>query len=88
MRAFKESSGSFFDELKKRSKQSKAYTSHQLIGLEIAVILRDWKHRGLYIKLAKEHDAIKLLSAAKSIAENKNIKNAGAYFMKIIRDIK
>jgi hypothetical protein len=76
----------YLDELRKRARESRVYSKHQLVGLEIAQILCDEEHKSLYIKLAKEHDSDKLLRLAKSIAERKNIKNKGAYFMKLLYD--
>lgn len=70
--------------LKERSRTSRAYHAHQLIGYEIAVLLRDLAHKSLYIKLAKTADPERLLAVAKSIAENPRITNRGAYFMKIV----
>ncbi len=75
------SGNDYLKELKKRAKKSHVYKEYQLDGLEIAQILHDEKHKSLYIKLAKEHDAQKLRRIAKEIAENKNIRNKGAYFM-------
>ncbi len=86
MEPISNSSSSYFDELKKRSTESKVYSQHQLLGLEIAVILRDWKHKALYIKLAKEYNPVQLLSIAKDIAEKRNVQNAGAYFMKVLKE--
>jgi len=54
----------------------------------IAEILHDDKHKALYIKLAKERNQNKLLELAKGIAERPNIKNKGAYFMKMVQVIK
>jgi len=70
--------------LKKRAKESKVYTSHQLTGLLLAEILKDEGHKSLYIKLAKEHGSDKLIKLAKSVAERKNVKNMGAYFMRLL----
>lgn len=72
-------------ELGKRSKESHVYKPHQLTGLEIANILEDWSHKSLYIKLAKTYGD-RLLPIAKSVAERKNVKNKGAYFMKIYKE--
>lgn len=85
MRAFKEDGQNYFEELKKRSQKSKVYTSYQLTGLEIANILEDWKHKSLYIKLAKKHGDQKLRELAKRVAEKKNIQNKGAYFMRVLK---
>lgn len=70
--------------LKKKAKESRVYQKHQLVGLQIAEILNDNRHKALYIKLAKEKDQDKLIGLARSVAERKNIKNLGAYFMRII----
>ena len=43
----------------------------------------DERHKALYIKLAKENDAERLLALAKDIAERKNVQNKGAYFMRV-----
>lgn len=78
----------YFEELKKRAKESHVYRKYQLFGLEIAEILEDKKHKSLYIKLAKENNPEALLSLAKTIAQNKNIANRGAYFMKVLSEEK
>jgi hypothetical protein len=69
--------------LQKRAKQSKVYSSHQMIGLMIAEALEDREHKALYIKLAKNEDSDKLLKLAKSVAEKKDVRNKGAYFMRV-----
>lgn len=74
----------YFAELTKRSRKSRAYVKHQLVGLEIADILGDREHKSLYIKLAKQLDGAELLRIAKSVAEKKDVSNRGAYFMRII----
>ncbi len=71
--------------LKERAQNTRVTTSHQLIGLSIATTLRDMEHRALYIKLAKEGNPDYLLSLAKSIAEKPDIKNHGAYFMRLVK---
>ncbi len=76
----------YIAELKRRAKESHVYRSYQLIGLEIADILHDRPHKALYIKLAKEKDPRRLLAAAKDVAERKEVKNKGAYFMKVIME--
>ena len=55
-----------------------------MIGLMLAEMLNDEKHKALYIKLAKEHDHEKLLTTARSVAERINVKNKGAYFMGVL----
>ncbi len=78
-------SGKYLAELKKRAKDSHVHREFQLIGLEIADILKDRSHKSLYIKLAKNnprpHD---LLAIAKEVAEKKDVKRKGAYFMAVI----
>lgn len=74
----------YFEKLKKRAQGSKIYRKYQLIGLEIAKILKDKKHKSLYIKLAKEKNGEVLIRLAKKISENKRIKNPAAYFTTIV----
>ena len=76
----------YMEELKRRGEESHIYRKYQLTGLQIADILEDRKHKALYIKLAKEQDPEKLLAIAKGIAENKNVRNKGAYFMIVLKD--
>lgn len=78
----------YFEELKKRAKESRVYKQYQLIGLEIADILDDRKHKALYIKLAKENNPEHLVALAKSVAERGLVKNKGAYFMKVLTEEK
>ena len=70
--------------LKDRAAESRVYRKYQLTGLEIASILHDEKHKALYIKLAKERKGDELLRLAKDVAERKNVKNKGAYFMRLL----
>ncbi len=74
----------YIQELKRRSSESRVYSEHQLIGLLIAEALGDEKHKSLYMRLAKKHDADRLLKLAKDVADRENIENKGAYFMKIV----
>lgn len=74
----------YLENLKKRGRESKVYQKHQLIGLEVAQILGDERHKSLYIKLAKENNPQILLELAKRISDKKDVKNRGAYFMKIL----
>ena len=84
MKELKTTSREYAELLKARAGTSRAYHSHQLIGLEIAVLLRDMGHKSLYIKLVKEHGAERLLELATSIAQNPRVTNRGAYFMKVM----
>ncbi len=78
------SGAAYLKKLKQRSKESHVYRKYQLIGLEISQILNDERHKTLYIKLAKEQNGDRLLSLAKDVAERKNVKSKGAYFMSLI----
>lgn len=78
----------YLTKLKRRTKEGRVTRQFQLIGLEIATILKDLKHKALYIKLAKEHDPEKLLSIAKDTSSRRDIKNPGAYFMRVVQEIK
>lgn len=80
--------GSYLEKLKERKAESRAYSKHQVIGLEIAELLDDHKHKALYIKLAKDWNSDELLRVAKDVAGRPNINNKGAYFMKIISEDK
>ena len=75
----------YIKELKRRAAESHVYRKYQLLGLMIAEILRDEKHKSLYIKLAKEGNGERLLRLAKEVAEKKNVKNRGAYFMALLK---
>ncbi len=75
------------EELKRRSGESRVYSEHQLMGLLIAEALGDEAHKSLYMKLAKSHNADRLLKIAKDVAERENVENKGAYFMKIIGEM-
>ncbi|MCL4405068.1 MAG: hypothetical protein M1361_01575 [Patescibacteria group bacterium] len=74
----------YLETLRKRAKESKVYSYHQLVGLTIAELLQDDKHKALYIKLAKLHNPDKLVRLARDVAERKNVKNKGAYFMRLL----
>ena len=75
----------YIQKLKERGKESHVYTKFQLIGLEIANILDDNKHKALYIKLCKDKNPETLLAIAKDVAQRKTIGNKGGYFMKVLQ---
>jgi hypothetical protein len=81
-------SSQYLKGLKERGKESHVYHSHQSVGLEIAALLHDTGHKSLYIKMAKIHNPDRLLSLAKSVMEKRDIKNPGAYFMKLVQGVK
>lgn len=73
----------YLKNLNKRAAESHVYQSHQWLGLQLASLLDDPEHKSLYMKLAKTHNKRDLLELAKRIAENDNINNKGAYFMRV-----
>ncbi len=75
----------YIKELKQRGKDSHVYQKYQLLGLEIAHALKDERHKALYIKLAKERGGEEMLRLAKEVAEKRDIKNMGAYFMAVLK---
>ena len=74
----------YLETLQKRAKESRVYSFHQLVGLDIAKILEDEGHKSLYMRLAKTRNPGELLGLAKDIAERKNVSNKGAYFMSML----
>ena len=76
----------YLDRVAERKRTGRVTTEHQLTGLELAKLLNDEKHKSLYIKLAKQYKRSWLIGIAKNISEKKNIKNKGAYFMKVIHN--
>lgn len=79
----------FLAKLKERSKETRVTREFQLVGLEIADILKDRAHKALYIKLAKQHaHPHDLLALAKDVAGKKDVKRKGAYFMAVVTDKK
>ncbi|MDD5547740.1 MAG: hypothetical protein PHN74_02510 [Candidatus Pacebacteria bacterium] len=85
MEQFEKASKDYFKTLAERGKKSKVFQSHQSAGLMLAEILEDFKHKALYMKLAKTYGGDSLLNLAKKIAERKDVFNKGAYFMKILK---
>jgi len=73
----------YLDIIKERAKKSRVYRKHQSVGLALAEILEDREHKALYMRLAKQHPEDDLVPLAKRIAENKAVKNKGAYFMRV-----
>lgn len=79
--------GNYLKKLKERAKKSRVSRKFQLDGLEIAEILGDEEHKSLYIKLSKEMNSNELRRLAKQVAENKNVKRKGAYFMTLLKNL-
>jgi hypothetical protein len=76
----------YLEKLKERAKESHVYRDFQMTGLEVAQILDDQSHKSLYIGLAKRMSSQTLIMIAKTVAENKNVTNRGAYFMKVLKE--
>ncbi len=74
--------------LKERVKKSRVYVPFQSTGLLLAELLHDQEHKSLYMRLAKLYDNPQLIRIAKDLAERKNIDNRGAYFMKMLKELK
>jgi len=81
----KEMKEKYLESLKTRAKESRIYESHQSVGLDLTEILRDYNHKSLYMKLAKQYDNASLLQLAAGIAEKKEVSNRGAYFMTALK---
>ncbi len=73
----------YLEVLKERAKKSRVYRKYQMTGLRLSELLKDEKHKALYIKLAKEYDENRLLDTARRVADKLNVKNKGAYFMRV-----
>ena len=74
----------YLELIRERGKRSRVYRQYQLVGLELAELLRDPAHKALYMKLAKERDANELRELARSVAEQKKVRNRGALFMYLL----
>lgn len=59
----------------------------QAYGIKLAEDFDDYKHRGLYIRLAKTHPR-PLLEKAYSFVIDSNAKNKGALFMWKLKELK
>ena len=59
----------------------------QSYGIHLAEELDDYKHRGLYIKLAKTHNRA-VLEKALSFTVDSTAKNKGALFMWKLKELK
>lgn len=76
----------YIETLAKRKKTTHVFKDFQHIGLVIAQMLGDDKHKTLYIKLAKFANKQTLMSLAKDVAERSAVSNKGAYFVKILKE--
>ncbi|MBI2420945.1 MAG: hypothetical protein HYV38_02590, partial [Candidatus Levybacteria bacterium] len=75
--------------LKNYNPQEDKYISRefQAYGIHLAEELDDYKHRGLYIRLAKTHPRA-LLEKAFTFCVDSNAKNKGALFMWRLKQLK
>jgi|WetSurMetagenome_2_1015567.scaffolds.fasta_scaffold1429459_1 hypothetical protein len=74
----------YLETLSARRKDARAYHKHQALGAELGELLRDTAHTALYIKLALQFDETRLRTLAKTVAEKRDVKNKGAYFMRVL----
>ena len=88
MDSLKNISSEYFKTLSKRARESRVYKPFQSVGLALAEILRDPENKAIYIRLAKIYDNQDLIAKARDVAERKNVENKGAYFMKMLKDMK
>lgn len=74
--------------LKKFNPTEDKYISreYQSFGVHLAESLEDWKHKALYIKLAKTIPRA-ILEKALSFVIDSKAKNKGAYFMWKLKDM-
>ncbi len=77
--------GDYIKNLKEKQKKSRVYSKNQAIGLALGEILEDRSHKILYMSLAKQYDGEVLLALAKDIAQRREVKELGAYFMKVLK---
>ncbi len=76
----------FMKTLRERGAETHVHRSYQMIGLEVADILGDRAHKALYIKLAKQGNADSMMRIAKDVADRRDVKNKGAYFMTVFSE--
>jgi len=81
-------SGDYIKTLNKRAEQSRIYKKFQSTGLMLAEILDDPENKAIYMRLCKIYDNQELIIKARDVAERRGITNMGAYFMKMIKDIR
>ncbi len=74
--------------LKKRGEKRHITQEFQLMGMEIATTLHDLPHKALYIKYAKQYGGGAMLALAKDIAERRDVKNLGAYFVSVVASLR
>ncbi|OGY60208.1 MAG: hypothetical protein A3F24_00525 [Candidatus Colwellbacteria bacterium RIFCSPHIGHO2_12_FULL_44_17] len=72
--------------LNRRAKESRVYSQHQFVGVTLAEMLDDKAHTSLYIRLAKNHNQELLLHLARTVSGNKEVRNKGAYFMRLLQE--
>jgi len=75
----------YLNTIRERMKTNRIHKKFQMVGLMIAEILQDDKHKALYMRLAKKHNEQDLIILARDVAERRSIQNKGAYFMKVLQ---
>ncbi len=88
MKNLKQIGDQYLQTLAKRSKESRVYNPNQMTGLTLAELLKDPEHKAIYMRLAKLYDNEELIQLAKRVAESKNVRNRGGYFMRMLQQIK
>lgn len=71
--------------LRERVKSSRVYREYQSTGLELAELLHDPRHKTLYFRLAKMYPRQFLMALAKDVISRREVKNCGAYFMRLLQ---
>ena len=88
MEDIKNISREYIKTLSKRARASKVYKEFQSTGLMLAEILDDQENKAIYMRLCKIYDNQELIIKARDVAERRSITNMGAYFMKMIKDVR
>ena len=84
MEQFFNSGKQYLYTMRERGLQRNVQFEFQLVGLEVAALFGDYAHKALYIKLTKQHGKDKILRLAKMVAGQNNVRNKGAYFMRLL----
>jgi len=71
--------------IRERGKTSRVRRSFQFSGLTLTELLHDRNHKTIYLGLARKYDNGWLLRLAKDVLSRENVKNHGAYFMRLFQ---
>ncbi len=74
--------------IRERGKTSRVRRSFQFSGLMLGELLHDRGHKTIYLGLARKYDNDWLLRLAKDVVSRENVKNCGAYFMRLFQQSK